>query len=157
VFSNAALHWVLDAEAAVRAIAATLKPGGRLVAEFGGRGNVQSILEATSFALVSLSYGNRVRNPWYFPSVGGYASLLERYGLQVRFAQLYDRPTRLEGEDGLRNWFQMFFSSAFKELPKEIQPKFFELVEERARPTLWREDHWIADYVRIRVVAEKQG
>lgn len=66
VFSNAALHWVLDAEGAVRSMAAALKPGGRLVAELGGQGNVQHILEAASFALVALGYGNRFRNLWYF-------------------------------------------------------------------------------------------
>lgn len=35
VFSNAALHWVLDAEGAARSMAAALKPGGCLVAELG--------------------------------------------------------------------------------------------------------------------------
>lgn len=155
IFSNAALHWVLDAEAAVRSMAAALGPGGRLVAEFGGKGNVQTILEAASFALVSLGYANRVRNPWYFPSVGSYASLLERHGLEVQLAQLFPRPTPLEGKEGLRNWFEMFFAGAYKELPREIQPRFFEMVEERAHPFLWQDGHWTADYVRLRIVARK--
>ena len=36
VFSNAALHWVLQADAALHGIACALKPGGRFVAELGG-------------------------------------------------------------------------------------------------------------------------
>lgn len=155
VFSNAALHWVLDAEGAVRSMAAALKPGGRLVAELGGRGNVQTILEAASFALMALGYGNRFRNPWYFPSIPGYSALLEKHGLQVRLAQLIDRPTPLEGPDGLKTWFHMFFVKAFNDLPPEGQARFFELVEERARPFLWQGEYWIADYVRLRIVAEK--
>ncbi|WP_337867419.1 methyltransferase domain-containing protein [Meiothermus sp.] len=155
VFSNAALHWVLDAEGAVRSMAAALKPGGRLVAELGGQGNVQHILEAASFALVALGYGNRFRNLWYFPSIPSYTALLEKHGLHVRLAQLIDRPTPLEGPDGLKNWFHMFFAKALSDLPTEGQARFFELVEERARPMLWQEDHWIADYVRLRIVAEK--
>ncbi len=157
VFSNATLHWVLDAEGAVRSMAAALKPGGRLVAELGGQGNVQHILEAASFALVALGYGNRFRNPWYFPSIPSYTTLLEKHGLRVRLAQLIDRPTPLEGPDGLKNWFHMFFANAYSDLPVEGRARFFELVKERARPTLWQGDHWIADadYVRLRIVAEK--
>ncbi len=155
VFSNAALHWVLDAEGAVRSMAAALKPGGRLVAELGGRGNVQHLLEAASFALVALGYGHRFRNPWYFPSIPGYTTLLEKHGLHVRLAQLIERPTPLEGSDGLKNWFHMFFAQAYSDLPIETQTRFFELVEERARPMLWRGDYWIADYVRLRIVAIK--
>ena len=40
VFSNAALHWIKDAGGAASTIAQALKPGGRFVAEFGGKGNV---------------------------------------------------------------------------------------------------------------------
>src|SRR5258708_1506630 len=40
VFSNAALHWVLRAEDAARAIAQALRPSGRFVAELGGHGNI---------------------------------------------------------------------------------------------------------------------
>ena len=38
IFSNATLHWVKEADQAVQRIATALKPGGRLVAEFGGKG-----------------------------------------------------------------------------------------------------------------------
>jgi SAM-dependent methyltransferase len=48
VFSNAALHWVKNAEAAVRSIASALRPGGRFVAEFGGAGNIVQILAAAA-------------------------------------------------------------------------------------------------------------
>ena len=46
VFSNAVLHWVKNADGAAGSISRALKPGGRFVAEFGGHGNVQSILGA---------------------------------------------------------------------------------------------------------------
>src|SRR4029077_3379462 len=39
VFSNAALHWIADADAVLRGVARALKPGGRFVAEFGGHLN----------------------------------------------------------------------------------------------------------------------
>ena len=46
IFSNAALHWVGNennaAERAVVCMARALKPGGRFVVEFGGKGNVKT-------------------------------------------------------------------------------------------------------------------
>src|SRR6185312_9602905 len=47
VFSNAALHWVLDKESAVDQVAQAHKPGGRFVLEMGGKGNVEEIVVAT--------------------------------------------------------------------------------------------------------------
>ena len=41
VFSNAVFHWVPDHAALFRSIHAALRPGGRLVAQCGGAGNVE--------------------------------------------------------------------------------------------------------------------
>lgn len=48
VFSNAALHWIKDAGGVASTIAQALKPGGRFVAEFGGKGNVRSLVQAVA-------------------------------------------------------------------------------------------------------------
>jgi trans-aconitate methyltransferase len=154
VFSNAALHWVTRADDAAAAMAGALKPGGRLAVEFGGRGNIRALLEALRLALKSRrgSASEQV-NPWYFPSVGEYAALLERHGLEVTFAVLFDRPTALEGgSQGLANWFAMFGTPLAEELR---QPEFVGLVEEFAAGSLLRDGVWSADYRRLRVVARK--
>src|SRR4051794_23529652 len=41
VFSNAVFHWVPDHDALFRCLRAVLKPGGRLVAQCGGKGNIE--------------------------------------------------------------------------------------------------------------------
>ena len=141
VFSNAALHWVHDAEGAVRSIAAALKTGGRFVAEFGGKGNVGALLAAARTIL------GRDLNPWYFPSAGEYATLLERHGFEIRYASLFDRPTELEDpERGLRDWIAMFGGAEMKGIEREL--------EEAVRPQLFRDGRWWMDYRRLRVVAE---
>src|SRR5262245_154809 len=96
VFSNAALHWIPQAEQVVGGIASALKPGGRFVAEFGGKGNVKNVLAALEQGLTELSLPSDGSNPWYYPSLAEYSSLLEEHGLEVRQAILFDRPTRLE-------------------------------------------------------------
>jgi len=153
VFSNAALHWVRRSEAAVQAISRALRPGGRFVAEFGGHGCVQQILEATSAAL-----GRPATeiSPWFFPTVGQYAPLLERYGLEVGYATLFDRPTPLEdGEQGLRNWLQMFAGGILASLDGNRREEVYSAVERQLRSSLWKTDRWVADYRRIRIVAKK--
>jgi trans-aconitate methyltransferase len=157
VFSNAALHWVREAEAAVVAVARALKPGGRLVAELGGRGNVQELLAAAFESLRDLGVDDPERlNPWYFPSVGEYAALLESHGLEVTSAALFERLTPLEGgAKGLENWVAMFAGCLAGAVPQEKQAEFLNLVERHAAPSLLRDGVWYADYRRLRVVAAK--
>ena len=78
-FQNAALHWIKQSEKVIKTIEQALKPGGRFVAEFGGLGNVEKIIRGIEVVLQN-DYGidsARTRNPWYFPSIGEYSSLLE--------------------------------------------------------------------------------
>ena len=49
VFSNAALHWMLNPAAVLAGVARALKPGGRFVAEMGGAGNVDSVMVGGAF------------------------------------------------------------------------------------------------------------
>ena len=46
VFSNAALHWMLDGAAVAAGVFRALKPGGRFVGEMGGHGNIASLRAA---------------------------------------------------------------------------------------------------------------
>jgi trans-aconitate methyltransferase len=136
VFSNAVLHWIKPPEPVAAAISAALKPGGRLVAEFGGKGNVRSIT------------GLVEAHPWYYPSIAEYSTLLERNGLETVTAALFPRPTPVEGENGLRDWLKMFTSSF---LPEDRAPEF----ERALRPKLYRDGVWYMDYVRLRITAVK--
>jgi trans-aconitate 2-methyltransferase len=156
VFSNAALHWIPQAELVVDGISQALKPGGRFVAEFGGKGNVQNVVAALQQGLIALHIPPEEANPWYNPSVAEYSSLLEQHGLEVRQAILFDRPTKLEdGKDGLVNWVTMFCESFFARIPESRRHDYLRAVEAAARPNLWKSDHWELDYRRLRFAAWK--
>lgn len=157
IFSNATLHWVQPPESVVGRISASLKTGGRFVAEFGGKGNIATIKGAFQQSIRELT-GSEVDFGWYFPSIGEYASLLERYGLAVRSAMLFERQTPLEdGEKGLRTWLRMFGDRVFQQLPDAVREQVLERTEEKARPRLFRDGQWFADYVRLRIVASKES
>ncbi len=156
IFSNAALHWIPQAEQVVQCMVASLKPGGRLILEMGGKGNIAQIRQAFQQSLQTLASHVELFH-WYFPSIGQYTSLLEQYGLQVQSAALFDRPTVLEdGERGLRNWVQMFYASTLNSVPDEAKRRLLASMEEQLRDTLFKDGTWVADYRRLRVVAYKE-
>jgi SAM-dependent methyltransferase len=155
VFSNAALHWVRDAEAAVASMSRALKPGGRFVVEFGGKGNVDRIVQAANRVL-NMPPGT---NPWYFPTIGEYSTVLEKYGIEVTNAVLFDRPTVLEGgEDGMRNWLQMFGSGVLwsDQSSARDQDQVVDEIVALLRPVLYDGENWTADYRRLRIVGQKR-
>jgi trans-aconitate methyltransferase len=150
VFSNAALHWVKDAGGAVASIARALRPGGRFVAEFGGKGNIASV-QAALRAVLGPSADEQ--SPWYYPSIGEYAPLLERHGLEVRNASLFDRPTPLDGENGMAHWLRMFAQIYLHQFSPERTGDIVGQLVEQLRPALYRDGIWTVDYRRLRVVA----
>jgi trans-aconitate methyltransferase len=156
IFSNATLHWVPAAEAAIGQMYAHLKPGGRLVAEMGGRGNVDQIVGAVLRQLQRRGYSLAAAHWWYFPTVGEYAGLLEKQGFRVRLAQHFDRPTALaDPETGLVDWIEQFGTHFFAEVSAADHAAILAAVNAELRPVLWQNGQWLADYKRLRIVAEK--
>jgi len=155
VFSNATLHWITEPEKVIAGIAKILKPGGRFVAEFGGKGNVAEVLAATQRAWHKLNLPAS-QNPWYYPSIAQYSTLLEQHSLEVTYARLFERPTALEnGARGLHNWLEMFGGVFLDALAPEQREAAMGTIEREARPTLFHDDHWVMDYRRLRIVAHK--
>jgi len=148
VFSNAALHWIDEQDAALSTVTDALRPGGRFVAELGGDGNVAAIVDAVLDELSERGYD--ADNPWHFPTVGEYASRLERHGFEVRYATLFDRPTELDGEDGLANWLDVFADGLFAPLTESEREAVVAAVEDRLRPAYYDDGVWTADYRRLR-------
>ena len=90
-------------------------------------------------------------------SVGEYAALLERHGLSVTDAHLFDRPTPLEGGGrGLRDWILMFAYHLLEDLPAGGREEVLRRTEDRLRPVRFDEGTWVVDYRRLRVVAIKE-
>jgi len=155
IFSNAALHWMRDQKRVAAKVYRALKPQGRFVAEFGGKGNLKLLMRGVRGALKACRIANSF-SPWYFPSIAEYSALLEAQGLRVVHARLFDRLTELDGgELGMRNWLQTFVAPFLKQLTVDKQQPFFAQAEKALRKTLFHNDKWYADYVRLQIRAEK--
>jgi trans-aconitate methyltransferase len=153
VFSNAALHWMPRPAEVIARVRAALRPGGRFVAELGGAGNIGAILEAFAAALAEAGLPG-TPNPWYFPTPGQYASLLEAGGFRVARMEHFARPTPLTGGDhALADWLAMFGRSLTAAVPPDLKTRVVERTAELAAPRLRRDGRWVADYWRLRFVA----
>lgn len=153
VFSNAVFHWLPDHDRLLKNIRRVLKPGGRLVCEFGAKGNVCAIEQA--FARACGEHGLRYESRFTFPEAEAFAQLLAANHFTSELVVAYDRPTVLQnGEQGLRHWLRQFFAAELQPLAESTQNALLSRVEELARPGLWNGKAWVADYRRLRVVAQ---
>ena len=154
VFSNAVFHWINKDRQMnmLKCVHEALKKKGQFVFEFGGHGNNQKIHDALTRAFSE--YGYCYEMPFYFPTIGEYAVLLEKTEFEVYYASLFDRLTELKGESGLRDWINMFVKTPF--LIVKTEQEKAEIVNkavEALRNDLFIKGKWYADYVRIRMKA----
>ncbi len=149
VFTNAALHWMKQAEQVVEGVAQTLKPGGRFVGEFGGKGNVETIRQALHAALRKRNIDPWQVDPWYYASPEEYTGLLNRHGFTVEYIELIPRPTQLPGD--ILGWLETFAQPFSKSVKESERVGYLTEVGTHLEPTLKRPDgKWDADYVRLR-------
>ena len=152
VFSNAALHWMKDADAVFGRIARALLPNGRVVAEMGGDGCVKTVLFALIDELGRRGCDGRAANPWYFPTVEDYGARLAAAGFKVRYIALIPRPTPLPGD--VMGWLTTFAGCFTAVLPAADRADYLECVRERIKPDLCDSaGKWTVDYVRLRFAA----
>lgn len=154
VFSNAALHWMTDADAVIAAVHRALKPGGRFVGEFGGAGNVAAITVALLAVLARRGIDGAAAIPWFFPSAEGYGERLVRHGFIVRFMEMFPRPTPLPGD--MASWLDTLAAPVLGALPPDQRAAARDEAVALLRPALCDDTgRWTADYVRLRFSARR--
>jgi len=154
VFSNAVLHWIPDASAAIGAVHRALKPGGRFVAEFGGAGCVQTVRLALIDAANRRGLDGAALDPWFFPTEAAYRALLEAAGFVVRAITIFPRPTPLPGD--ITDWLETFAQPFLGAVPAADRGAFVREVRAAVEPALFDPARgWTADYIRLRFAAER--
>ena len=152
VFSNAVFHWIADHDALLRVVHQALRPGGLLVCEFGGAGNIAAIEQ--SFAAALERRGQAYHSKFHFSGAEEFERRLRKAGFTVRLLTAYDRPTPLrDGAQGLQNWTRQFFEKELETVPPDERAAVLAEVDDGAKH-LWNGTEWVADYKRIRAVAQ---
>lgn len=85
IFSTATFHWIGDHPRLFRRLARTLKPGGRLVAQCGGKGNIARTRAAIGEVMAEdrfREYFAGWEDPWNFPDPETTRARLEAAGFE---------------------------------------------------------------------------
>jgi trans-aconitate methyltransferase len=152
VFSNAALHWMPNAEAVIAGVHRALRPGGRFVAEMGGMGNIAAIRVALQAAMRRFGIDAEAQAASLYPSPAHYRRLLEAGGFAVRSIELIPRPTPLP--HGMESWLNTFRNGVLDQLGAEDRATAVAETIALLQPILCDVDgNWTGDYVRLRYSA----
>ncbi len=142
VLSSATFHWVTDHDALFANLAAVLRPGGPLVAQCGGVGNVASVLTAAA----ELGHPG---SPTYFPTPEATAERLAASGFRDVWVWLHDEPTRFESRSALETYLATVVLRTHAEgMDPEDRAEFVSQVAARL-PRLE------IDYVRLNILARR--
>jgi SAM-dependent methyltransferase len=156
VFSNAALHWMLQPVPVIAGVYRALKPGGRFVAECGGFGNIAAIRTGIRAVLALHGYALPPKDSQFYPTAEEYAALLTDAGFTAIDAKIIPRPTPLP--TGMVGWLKTFRQGFLDTMnvPQDAQPALWDEIAAFLKPALCdMQGNWVGDYVRLRFSATK--
>ncbi len=154
VFSNATFHWVPDHDALFAAIHRTLKPAGQLVAQCGGRGNIDSFRQESNAVAAEppfAPYFEGWTQPWHYAGAEETEARLKRAGFTDVRCWLELKPTTPPEP---RTFAQtVCLVRHLDVLPAELHDDFLDTVMERviARGG----EPVVLDYVRLNMTARR--
>ena len=144
VFSTAVFHWVPDHDALFANLAAVLRPGGALVAQCGGAGNVASVMAAAAALGRPLPPDNI-----NFATAAATAQRLEASGFRDVWTWLHDEPTPFDSAEQIETYLAtVVLRTHVDGMPSEDRAAF---VHEVATHLPRRE----IDYVRLNILARR--
>ena len=145
VLSTATFHWVPDHDALFANLAAVTRPGGWLVAQFGGAGNIAAIQR------VLATIGDGWTGPVHFETVLATTRRLDAAGYVDVDCWLTDEPTRFEPGEPFDTYLRTVVLGAHLErLPPGEHDAFVHAVAERVGEP-------VIDYVRLNIVARRSS
>ncbi len=97
VFSNAVIHWILDHKKLFTNFWDLLKPGGKLLIQCGGKGNLDTIPNALEKVRMTKRFDHYFKNwkiPWNFASSADTIKILNEIGFKDIQANLEEKKTK---------------------------------------------------------------
>lgn len=150
VFSNATFHWISDHDALFAALHRNMKPGARLVAQCGGKGNIdrlRRIADEVAFSAPWAGYFQGWAGPWNYASPEDTERRLRDAGFTDARAWLEDRPTTLS--DGRAFVSSICLVRHLDRVPAERRDAFVDQVLARYGEPV------VLDYVRLNMTASR--
>ncbi|MBN1245501.1 methyltransferase domain-containing protein [Candidatus Bathyarchaeota archaeon] len=129
VFSNAALHWIIDQQSVLHGVQRSLKSGGRLLFQMGGKGNAQDIMSSLNPLLREdpwKKFFSDFSFPYGFYAPEEYRAWLLEAKLKPERAELLRKDMKLSGKAGLAGWIRTTWLPYTERLPTKLRNTFIE-------------------------------
>lgn len=134
VLSFAALHWVLDHRPVLAGIRRSLRKGGRVFMQFGGRGNAARVLDIAGEMITEerwRPYFEGFEFPYGFFGPEEYRVWLDASGLKTVRLELLEKDMVQKGRSGLASWITSTWLPYIERVPEELRSDFIYSVVER--------------------------
>jgi trans-aconitate 2-methyltransferase len=158
IVSTAVFHWILDHEALFARLHAALVPGGRLIAQCGGAGNIARTLAATEAVAETVPYREHLSgmpHEWEFADAPTTARRLAGAGFADVRTWLHEQPADVGGvDDGTRYLATVVLRLHLLRLPEALRLPFARAVAERLAAGTGRV---VVDYIRLEMRAHRPG
>jgi trans-aconitate 2-methyltransferase len=148
VFSNAVFHWILDHDRLFARLHAALRPGGRLVAQCGGEGNIAAFKAAMEEVAAREPYAEHIAGwtPWNYAAPEATEERLRRAGFAQ--ARCWRTHEPVEPEDPESFVSTVCLGAHLDRLPGELrEPYTADVLEVAGEPLL-------LEYVRLNIDAQ---
>ena len=161
IFSNAVLHWVKDQKPVIKGMFKSLKQGGRVLLQMGGKGNAAEIVEVLSELQTEKkwhTYFNGFDFPFYFPGTNEYESLLLDCGFTLNRIELIPKKMDHAGITALKGWIRTTWLPYTERVPEEKRERFIDIVSKKFIERYSANSNGIINVqmVRLEVEAEKK-
>ena len=157
IFSTAAFHWVPDHDRLFRGLFLALKPGGWLLAQCGGAGNLDRLLTRVASLARSLPFSRYLgdfKNPWVYSDPETTKRRLQAAGFVSVETGLEPAPTRFETSDQYTEFVsKVILHRHLEQLPNEVLR--CELLEALAQQAAKDRPAYELDYWRLNLNARK--
>jgi trans-aconitate 2-methyltransferase len=121
VFSTATFHWVSDHPRLFRNLARALEPGGILLAQMGGKGNLERLLSRAERVIAEPAYQPHFEGwnrPWHFADERATAQRLAEAGFRDVTVSLFPEPTAFADRETFRRFVvTVNFRSHLQQIP----------------------------------------
>ena len=158
IVSTATFHWILDHDGLFARLYAALRPGGRLVAQCGGFGNIAGTHAAAEEEGAAEPYSAHLAGmpeSWHFAGAEDTVRRLEGAGFTDARAWLEDDPAVFETpEEGAVFLSTVVLRHHLERLPEELRAPFARAVADRRTRADGRVE---LDYVRLNLEARRPG
>jgi trans-aconitate 2-methyltransferase len=155
IFSTATFHWIKDHERLFERLARALKPGGRLVVQCGGKGNIARTLAITEQVMGENRFKDAFAGweiTWNFADPETTKARLEAAGFGKVETWLHDEPTEFGSVGELARFLKtVVLMSHLAVLPEADRDAFVTAVAER----LGSGGLPVVDYVRLNILATR--